>query len=98
MPTYISFFHLTQKGVENVRMGPERVAAAKRAFRAAGVEIKAFYLVLGQYDAVVICDAPDDARLAKAILSLVSLGYVRSETMRAFTEDEYRELITSLPH
>jgi len=97
MPTYINVFHLTQKGVENVRKGPERVAAAKRLFQAVGAKIKDFYMVMGQYDAVVISEAPDDETATKAVLALASLGYVRSESMRAFTEDEYRKMIESLP-
>lgn len=97
MPTYVSCFRLTQKGVENVRKGPDRVAKAKRAYEAVGARIKAFYLVLGQYDAVVISEAPDDETTAKAVLALTALGYVRSETMRAFTEDEYKNIIASLP-
>jgi uncharacterized protein with GYD domain len=97
MPTYITFFRLTQKGVENVRKGPDRVVAAKRMYQSMGAEMKAFYLVLGQYDAVVISEAPDDETATKVNLSLASLGYVRSETMRAFTEDEYRQIVSSLP-
>jgi|SRR5215467_1029786 len=97
MPTYVNIFHLTQKGVENVRKGPERVSAAKRLYQAVGAKIKEFYMVMGQYDAVVISEAPDDETATKAVLALASLGYVRSESMRAFTEEEYRKLIESLP-
>jgi uncharacterized protein with GYD domain len=97
MPTFIHFFNLTQKGIENVKKGPERVSAAKRAFQALGAEIKAFFLVFGQYDAVVISEAASEEIIARALLSLNSLGYVRSATMRAFTEDEYRQLIAALP-
>ena len=96
MPTYISLFRMTQKGSEHLRMGPERVTAAKRAFQSMGAEIKSFFLVFGQYDAVIISEAPDDETIAKALLALKSLGYVRSETQRAFTEYEYRSIISSL--
>jgi len=41
-------------------------------------------------------DAPDDAALAKAILTLAKDGNVKSETLKAFTEDEYRKIIGSL--
>ena len=97
MPTYVNIFHLTQKGVENFRKGPERVTAAKRLYQAMGAKIKDFYMVMGQYDAVVISEAPDDETATKAVLAITSLGYVRSESMRAFTEDEYKKLIESVP-
>lgn len=97
MPTYISLLHFTQKGVENIKDGPKRVDAAKQAFRAAGAELKAFYLVTGRYDALVISEAPNDETVAKLALATAALGNVRTETLRAFTEDEYRKIIASLP-
>ena len=35
--------------------------------------------------------------VARVSLAAASLGNVRTETLRAFTEDEYRKTITSLP-
>jgi uncharacterized protein with GYD domain len=53
-------------------------------------------MVTGQYDMVVIAEAPDDVSLAKAMLTLGSQGNLTSETCRAFTEGEYREIIGGL--
>ena len=50
MPTYISLIRFTQKGVETIREGAKRLDTAKQAFRDAGAELKAFYLITGQYD------------------------------------------------
>ena len=97
MPTYVTFFNLTQKGIETVKRAPERIDAARRAYEAQGAKIKAFYLLLGRYDAVVISEAPDDETAARLALTLGMMGYVRSETMRAFTEDEYRDIIDGIP-
>jgi uncharacterized protein with GYD domain len=97
MPTYVSLFRLTQKGIENIKKGPDRLEIAKRTFRNAGAEVKFFYFVLGNYDAIVISEAPSDEAVAKALLALTTAGYVRSETLRAFEEAEYRELIAALP-
>jgi uncharacterized protein with GYD domain len=62
-----------------------------------GAEIKQFFLVVGQYDMVALVEAPDDETMAKLALFLGSKGNVRTETLRAFTEDEYREIIAGLP-
>ncbi len=97
MPTYITLLNFTQQGIEKIKDGPARLDAAKQAFRAMGAEIKAFYLVMGQYDAVVVAEAPDDETVAKLALATGSLGNVRTETLRAFTEDEYRKIVASLP-
>lgn len=52
---------------------------------------------MGQYDMIVISEAPDDETAARAALTLGSAGSVRTETFRAFTEDEYRKIIETLP-
>jgi uncharacterized protein with GYD domain len=97
MPTYIILLRWTQQGIADIKNGPTRLDAAKQAFQARGAEIKAHYLVMGQYDLVSIVEAPDDETLAKLVLSVGSLGSVSSETLRAFTEDEYRQIVTALP-
>lgn len=97
MPTYIILVSYTQKGVENIKESPARLDAAKKAFQAMGAELKQFYLVMGQYDAVIVSEGPDDETAAKLALALGSLGNVRTETLRAFTEDEYRKIVTALP-
>jgi uncharacterized protein with GYD domain len=97
MPTYISLVRWTQKGIENIKESPSRLDAAKKAFQTAGGKLKEFYLVTGQYDMVVVAEFPDDETQAKATLATGSLGNVRTETLRAFTEDEYRKIIADLP-
>jgi len=97
MPTYISLIRFTQKGMETIKEGPKRVDAAKERFRAAGGELKAFYLVTGQYDAVAISELPNDEAVARLALGNSSMGNVRTETLRAFSEDEYRKIIAALP-
>ena len=52
---------------------------------------------MGQYDVVAVCEAPDDETMARLSLIGGSRGFTRSETMRAFTESEYLDLMTALP-
>jgi uncharacterized protein with GYD domain len=96
MATYIILASWTQKGIENVKQSPARLDAAKQAFAAAGAELKAFYLVMGRYDMVVVGEAPDDETVAKIALNIGSGGSVRTETLRAFSEAEYRQIIAAL--
>ena len=97
MPTYISLLRFTQQGIEKIKDAPARLDAARKAYDAVGARLKEFYLVTGQYDAVVVSEAPNDEVVAKLALSLSSRGNVRSETLRAFTEAEYRNIIAALP-
>ena len=96
MAHYISLLRYTQKGIENIKQSPARVDAARKAFEAAGAKLKEFYLTLGQYDIVIVSEGPNDETAAKLSLALGALGNVRTETLRAFTEDEYRKIVTSL--
>jgi uncharacterized protein with GYD domain len=97
MPTYISLLNWTQQGIQTVREAPARLDAGKQAIKAAGGELKGFYLVMGQYDFVLIAELPNDEAVATLLLSLGAQGNVRSTTMRAFTEEEYRKLVAALP-
>ncbi len=97
MAKYILLSRFTQQGLETIKDGPARLDAAKQTLRALGAELKDFYLTIGGYDAVVVLEAPDDETAARASLAIGSQGNVRIETLRAFTEDEYRELVGTLP-
>lgn len=97
MPHYTTLFRFTQKGVEDIKGGPARLDAGKKAIEAAGGKIKGFYLTMGRYDAVGIVELPSDEAAAKIALANASRGTIRGETLRAFTEEEYRKLIASLP-
>jgi uncharacterized protein with GYD domain len=97
MSTHIILINWTQEGIKNVKESPKRLDAAKAAFKAAGAELKEFYLVQGRYDMVVIAESPDAETAAKLSLALGSAGAIRTETLRAFTEDEYRKIIAGLP-
>ena len=97
MPTYITLVNYTQKGVENVKESPQRLDAAKQAFKGVGAELKEFYLVMGRYDIILVTEAPNDEAVAKIALTLGSFGNVRTESFRAFKEDEYLEIVSSLP-
>ncbi len=96
MPTYIAMLKWTSHGLQDIKQSPSRLDAARKGFEAAGVRMKDFYMVTGQHDMIAILEAPDDTALAKALLGAASQGRITSETCRAFTEDEYRQIIGSL--
>jgi uncharacterized protein with GYD domain len=96
MPTYISMLRYTQQGISTVKNAPARIDAAKEAYRKAGGELKSIYLTLGQYDLVAIVEMPNDEAVARMALALGVQGNIRSETMRAFTEAEFRKIAGTL--
>ena len=97
MATYISLVNYTQKGIEKIKESPARLEEVKELVDASGGKIKAFYLTLGRYDIVLIIEAPDDSVFAAIMLAIGSTGAVRSETLKAFTEGEFKAIIGTLP-
>jgi uncharacterized protein with GYD domain len=97
MPTYISMLRYTQQGISSVKSAPSRIDAAKEAYKKAGGELKAIYLTLGQYDLVAIGEMPNDDAVARMALGMGTQGNIRSETMRAFTETEFKKIVGTLP-
>jgi len=97
MPTYIALLKWTPQGLQSLKESPSRLDAARKSFEAAGVRMKDFFMVTGRYDMIAICEAADEGIVARAVLTVASNGSITSETCRAFTELEYRQIIGALP-
>ncbi|AGB44772.1 GYD domain-containing protein [Mesorhizobium sp. ESP6-5] len=96
MTTYIMLMNWTEHGAKNVRDSPKRLDAARKQLGEMGGSFKSFYLTMGEFDMVAVVEAPDDAVLARFALMLAAGGNIRSQTMKAFPELAYREIISSL--
>jgi uncharacterized protein with GYD domain len=96
MPTYISLISWTDQGIRNVKDAPRRLDDFKKAVEAAGGKVNGFYCTMGKYDAVSIFDLPSDEAAAAIALSTGSRGNVRTETMKAFPEDQFRNIIAKV--
>lgn len=58
MPTFITLLNWTDQGIRNVKQTTERAKAFKAMAQKVGVTVKADYWTLGQYDGVIVLDAP----------------------------------------
>jgi uncharacterized protein with GYD domain len=96
MGHYVTLIRYTQQGAAKIKESPARLDAAKKAAEAAGGKIHSWYLTMGKYDAVIISEFPNDEASAKFMLSSGSLGNITTQTLKAFTEAEYRKIIASL--
>jgi len=97
MAMYIMLINYTDQGIRTVKDSPKRLDAAKKMLKTMGGEIKAFYLTMGTYDIAIVAEAPSDDVIAKFALAAGSLGNVRTTTLKAFPEAEYRKIIAALP-
>ncbi|MGD2144467.1 MAG: GYD domain-containing protein [Anaerolineae bacterium] len=97
MPKYVILMNLTEQGVATVKEAPDRVEEAREALEAAGGKLIDFYLTMGPYDYVVVAEGPSDEVALLQLFGLGAAGNVRTTTLKAFTLEEYKELVTKLP-
>ena len=97
MPMYVTLVKWTEQGIRAVKDAPRRLEQFEAAVKAAGGKLRDVYLVMGEYDLVVVTEAPNDEAVAKLTLSTAMGGNVRTTTMRAFSRDETVRIIQSLP-
>jgi uncharacterized protein with GYD domain len=97
MPMYVTLIRYTEQGIKTFKDLPSRLEETRKAGEAVGAKLVAFYLTMGQYDAVVVSEASDDETVATLALAAGGRGNVRTETLRAFTEDEAKKLAAAVP-
>jgi len=96
MPTYIALLKYTSQGIADIKASPARLDSGRKAFKKLGVKIKDTYLTMGAYDLLCVIDAPDDETYAKVMLTLGSQGNVQTETLKAFSEADFRKIVASI--
>jgi uncharacterized protein with GYD domain len=96
MATFISLLNFTDQGISTVKESPNRYAAFKATAEKMGVSVKGVYYTVGNYDLVLVAEGTDEA-ITAALLKLGSLGNVRSQTLRAFSLDEIKKIVSSMP-
>jgi len=93
MPHFVTLIRYTQQGIARIKETPARLEAAKKAAEKVGGKFHSWYLTMGQYDAVMIFEFPNDEAAAEFSLYVGALGNVTTETLRAFTEGEFRNIV-----
>lgn len=97
MPTYVILMNLTEQGIKAIKEAPARVEAAAKSLEAVGGKMIAFYTVMGEYDYVAIIETPTEQTALTQLMGLGIQGNVRTKTLKAFTKEEYAEMIKKLP-
>ncbi|MCG6983178.1 MAG: GYD domain-containing protein [Deltaproteobacteria bacterium] len=97
MPTYICLHKLTDQGIKNIKDAPQRIEEDIKAAEAAGGKVLGVYTVLGEYDFVSIGEFPNDETALTLGLALGAQGNVRTTSLKAFTKEEFAEIVKKLP-
>ncbi len=70
-----------------------RKAALEKALASVGAKVDAMYFTFGEYDVVLIVDAPDNATVMAVGLSACSTGLARTSTTPMLTIEEVDQAI-----
>jgi uncharacterized protein with GYD domain len=97
MSTYVSLINWTEQGIKAIKDAPKRLDATKKTLQKLGGGVKAYYMTQGGHDGVLIFEVPNEQALTTFLLRTGAAGNVRTTTLRAFTEEEFRKHIAALP-
>lgn len=97
MSTYITLFHFTQQGLQNIHESPHRAKAFKNAAKKAGVQVVQQYWTLGGFDGMIVFEAKSDEAAKGLILALEGLGNVTTKTLRAFDANAFMKIVKQAP-
>lgn len=93
MPTYVNLIRFTDQGIRDYKETVSRAEEYWAAIEQAGGRVLQEVWTLGEYDIVVLLEAPDDETATSLALEVSSLGNVRTTTLRAFTAEEMRGIV-----
>ena len=97
MVTYVVLMKLTDQGIKDIKNAPQRVEANAKAMEAIGGKMTGFYLTMGEYDYVAIAEMPSDEVGMTFLLGLGAAGNVKTNSMRAYTREQFAEFVKKLP-
>ena len=93
MATYLVLIHFTEQGIKNIKDSPKRASNATAMAKKMGVKVREIFWTLGAYDGALVLEAPDDETITAWSLAMGSLGFVKTETMRAFPAKDFAGIL-----
>lgn len=96
MASYIILTGFTDQGIRNVKETTTRADGFRETAKKFGVSVKEIYWTLGQFDIVSTVESPDEASVTALALAVGSGGNVRTQVLRAFTQNEMKGILGKL--
>jgi uncharacterized protein with GYD domain len=97
MPAYVTLFNFTEQGLKSIKGTVDRARAANEAAKGVGARFIGIWWLLGEYDGILIFEAPDEETATRQVIANGMLGNIRTKTMRAFSEEEMERIVGGLP-
>ncbi|MBV9176244.1 MAG: GYD domain-containing protein [Nitrososphaeraceae archaeon] len=97
MSQYILLINWTQQGISKIKESSDRYNSFKASVEKAGGKVIGGYYTFGEYDVIIIIEAPNDEVVMSLMLKVGSAGNVRTKTLKAFTAEEGMNIIKNFP-
>lgn len=97
MVRFVMLLKFTDKGMATVKDSPSRAEAFRVAATKAGAVVESQFWTLGEYDGVLVFQAPDEPTAVGLALGLGQHGNVRTCLLRAFDAGEFKGILSKMP-
>jgi uncharacterized protein with GYD domain len=94
---YVLLIKWTEQGINKIQESANRYNSFKTSLEKAGGKMVGGYYTFGEYDVVIIIEAPSDEIVMSLMLKAGSAGNVRTKTMKAFAAEDAWKIIKDLP-
>ena len=96
MAHYVVLASFTDQGIRSVKDTAKRAKGFRDLAKQMDAVIKDIYWTLGTYDVVLTMEAPNDDTAAALMMKAGSLGNLKSQTLRAFSESEIGPILAKV--
>ena len=96
MPHYILLINWTEQGISKIKESSDRYNSFKASLEKAGGKLIGGYYTFGEYDVIIIIEAPNDEVVMSLMLKVGSYGNVRTKTLKAFNAEQGIKVIKDL--
>jgi uncharacterized protein with GYD domain len=96
MPRYVLLVDWTDQGVQAVDHTVDRLEQGTLLGESFGCEIEHVWWTQGAHDMVTVVQAPDEQSMVAYTLAVARLGNLRTTTLRAWSGEEMREILSRL--
>jgi len=93
---YILLINWTEQGRNKIKESSDCFNSFKASLEKAGGKVIGCYYTFGEYDVIIIMEAPNDETVMSLMLKVGSVGNVKTKTLKAFDVDEGLKIIKDL--
>ena len=97
MTRYVMLITYTEVGASQIQNTTRRAQMFQQVADRMGVRVESLYWTLGECDAVATVSAGDEGAAVALSTYLAKQGYVRTRMLRAFSEQEFGQMLEQMP-